>query len=185
MLLPILTGYFVCVFLLVCGVLNCMEYLAHMPDNCSNTLLLNGLAEAGWPIIAASVILLLIQLNKQLEKLRMEYSEAPGPRNAKPQKAGKNTVGREDAPPAAPKAEVPPQPAAGGINLANLVPSAPAHSPMRPTNSPHTPVYPNSPIPGGGRVPQSPRPEPIPDTRCAKRAPSKTEAGSLNFFKVD
>ncbi|MBQ9828783.1 MAG: hypothetical protein IJO38_00425 [Akkermansia sp.] len=181
MLFPIPIGYFVSVYLLISGVLNCMEYLADKPVGCTHAFLLNGLAEAGWPIIVASVILLLIQLNQQMEKLRLVATVTPARHATKPLKKKKHTAGEDDE---APQAEPAPQPPPA-VSLASLA---------RPAQ--HMPTYPNSPIPGGGRVPQQaanpapagdlpPRPEPVPATHNVKRAPSKTEAESLNFFKVD
>lgn len=188
MLFPIPIGYFVAVFLLVCGVLNCAEYLTDIPENHSRAALLNGLAETCWPIVVASVILLLIQINRQLEKLRLQVTAAPAPKAKK-----KKKTPEED------EEMVSPVPAA---NLAGLARPAPAQGGVQPIvrsqPSPHKQLYPNSPIPGGGRVPQQPaapapqadadlppRPEPLPSTRSVKRAPSKSEAESLSFFKVD
>ena len=74
MLLPIPIGYFVAIFLIISGVLNCMEFLDARPEDCTRADLLNGLAHEGWGIIAASCILLLIQINRQLESLRFEGS---------------------------------------------------------------------------------------------------------------
>lgn len=187
MLLPVPLGYFVSTFLIICGTLNCLDYLAHKPENCTRAVLLNGLAEAGWPIIAASIILLLIQVNKQLEKLRLERTASIAtelPKARIPVK--KKSTAHEPVHPAP------------SVNLATLV-QAPAPAPEQQqaasgtSTSPHKPLYPNSPIPGGGRVPQHPAPSaslpPRPDfsnnTQSAKRAPSKSEAGSLSFFKVD
>lgn len=203
MLLPIPIGYFVATFLLVSGLLNCMEYLNNKPENCSRAVLLNGLAEAGWPIIAASVILLLIQLNRQMEKLRLEATTSPAPSLPKPGKKKKRVTEEAEAAPSASKEPPAPQPAPV-VNLAGLA------TPIQPivrsqvatpaASSAHTPLYPNSPIPGGGRVPQQitapptppepaadmpPRPTPEPSARAAKRAPNKAEAESLSFFKVD
>ncbi len=202
MFLPIPIGYFVSVFLLISGVLNSLEYLDNKPVNCTRAVLLNGLVEAGWPIIAASVILLLIQLNKQMEKLRLEATITPAPFPSKSPKKKKRSADEEE-PAEAPRkheAETHPSPS---VSLAGLARPAQVHAPMQPgTHSPaaaaapHLPTYPNSPIPGGGRVPQQaapaapaaaipPRPEPVPSTRSGKRAPSKSEAESLSFFKVD
>lgn len=191
MLFPIPIGYFVAVFLLVCGVLNGLEYLTNVPENCSRAVLLNGLAEVCWPIVVASVILLLIQINRQLEKLRLQVSVAPAPKVGKKKK--KPMTEEEES------IEPMPVPAA---NLAGLARPAPAQDGAQPIvrtqPGPHKQLYPNSPIPGGGRVPLQPaapapqpeadlppRPEPIPSTRTIKRAPSKSEAESLSFFKVD
>lgn len=70
MLLPVPIGYFVAIFLMISGLLNCMEFLNSHEEFSSRAELLNGLACNGWGIIASSVILLLIQINKQLENLR-------------------------------------------------------------------------------------------------------------------
>lgn len=213
MLLPIPIGYFVSVFLLISGVLNCMEYLDNKPVNCTRAVLLNGLAEAGWPIIAATVILLLIQLNKQMEKLRLEATTSAPPLPGKPLKKKKRSA--DDAEPEeearSSRKAAPAQQATPSVSLAGLARPAQVHAPMQPVAhsqaaapAQHMPTYPNSPIPGGGRVPQPavvpaapvapaaspaadlpPRPEPVPSTRSGKRAPSKSEAESLSFFKVD
>ncbi len=169
MLFPIPIGYFVTVILLISGVLNCVEYLNNKPDTLTAAQVMTGLAEAGWPVIAASVILLLIQINRQLEQLRLQAVYTP------PESGTKKIKKQEQEPHPAPAPH-------SAVNLADLA---------RPAR-PQVPVYPNSPIPGGGRVPlqhqeASPptRPEPVPATRSIKRAPSKAEADSLNYFKVD
>lgn len=205
MMLPIPIGYFVSVLLIISGVLNCMEYLAHRPDNISRAVLLNGLVETGWPIIAASVILLLIQMNRQLEKLRLEPSGSSAlPVSALKKK--KKVITEDKTAIQVQKHHQPVQPAVAPPMHPIVRPAAQTPAPTHP----HTPVYPNSPIPGGGRVPQPaaaipaapatppaptavptastplpPRPEPIPPTRSAKRAPNPEEAGKLSFFKVD
>lgn len=213
MLFPIPIGYFVSVFLLISGLFNSLEYLNNKPVNCTRAVLLNGLVEAGWPIIAASVILLLIQLNKQLEKLRLEACTTPLPSPQKSQKKktrGTDADESEEAP-RHPRKQEPARQPEPSVSLAGLARPAQVHAPMQPVAhsqaaapAQHMPTYPNSPIPGGGRVPQPavvpvapfapaaspaadlpPRPEPVPSTRSAKRAPSKSEAESLSFFKVD
>ena len=147
MLLPIPVGYFVAVFLMYCGIMNCMEFLETQQEAASRAELLNELACRGWGIIAASVILLLIQMNKQLEKLRfaaLNAHETVLPIKPKKAKA-------EQTPPAA-------------ASLSNLA---------KPRQ-----VYPNSPIPGGGRVPLHPEKSSAPE-------PGKDSSGKLNYFKVD
>ena len=156
MLLPIPIGYFVAIFLIISGVLNCMEFLDARPEDCTRADLLNGLAHEGWGIIAASCILLLIQINRQLESLRFEAARGtPAPL---PQKKVKGKVKSEQK-------EEKEQP-------------APAATP--PVNVPRQ-VYPNSPIPGGGRVPQT-QPNPAPG---AKLTPRAEEHEKLSYFKVD
>lgn len=169
MLFPIPIGYFVSVILVASGVLNCVEYLNNKPDTLTAAQVMTGLAEAGWPVIAASVILLLIQVNRQLEQLRLQAVYTPPESGTKKKKKQE----LEDSPAPVPHS---------AVNLAELA---------RPTR-PQVPVYPNSPIPGGGRVPLQhqeanppTRPEPAPAPRNGKRAPSKSEADSLNYFKVD
>ncbi len=205
MLFPIPIGYFVSIFLLISGVFNCLEYLDNKPANCTRAVLMNGLAEAGWPIIAGTVILLLIQLNQQMEKLRLVATVTPPTRTTKQQKKKKHGADIEEDGEgvAAGVHRAAPAPAPA-VSLAGLARPAQAHASMQPiirtqaeppaAPTPHMPTYPNSPIPGGGRVPQQtaapaaalpPRPEPVPATHNVKRAPSKTEAESLNFFKVD
>ena len=141
MYLPIPIGYFVAVFLFISGVMSCMEFLENQQEISSRAELLNELACKGWGIIAASVILLLIQINRQLESLRFSAhtSAEPAPARIKKQKPEPTEQ--------APAANQQPKPRQ---------------------------VYPNSPIPGGGRVPQKP------DT-----ATGKDEAGKLSYFKVD
>lgn len=213
MLFAIPIGYFVSVSLLISGILNCMEYLDNKPVNCTRAVLLNGLAEAGWPIIAASVILLLIQLNRQLEKLRLEATTSAPPLPGKPLKKKKRSAddGMPEEEARGSRKAAPAQQPTPSVSLVGLARPAQVHAPMQPVThshaavpAPHMPTYPNSPIPGGGRVPQPavapaapvapaaspaadlpPRPEPVPSTRSGKRAPSKSEAESLSFFKVD
>ena len=147
MLLPIPIGYFVAVFLFFCGIMNCMEFLETQQEIASRAELLNELACRGWGIIAASVILLLIQMNRQLEKLRFAAISTHG--TAIPIKSKKA------------KAEQEPRAAASPSNQ------------VRPRQ-----VYPNSPIPGGGRVPQTP-------DKASTPEPGKDSSGKLNYFKVD
>ena len=191
MLLPSPLGYFVSVFLLISGVLNCMEFLNNKPANCTRAVLLNGLAEAGWPIIVASVVLLLIQLNRQLEKLRLNAACSSSPNLPETTVKRKKIIRHEaaDAPATSP----------APVNLAKLAQATTPAAPQQPASAPAAAPaavpqrYPNSPIPGGGRVPQQPAPSadlpprpnvtnPAQDTR---RAPTKTEAENLNYFKVD
>ena len=70
-------GYFVAVFLLISGVMSGLEFLANRPENCTRAVLLMGLVEAAWPVLAAAVVLLLIQINKQLESLRFAADYVP------------------------------------------------------------------------------------------------------------
>lgn len=154
MLLPIPIGYFVAVFLTVSGVLNCVEFLENKPADCTGADLLNGLACEGWGIIVAAGLLLLIQINKQLEHIRFAAANtAPAPVPHKKNKV--KTKAEEPAPPPAP------------------VPPTPVNAPRQ--------VYPNSPIPGGGRVPRT-QPTPAP----ASMPPSHSEEHEkLSYFKVD
>lgn len=198
-------GYLVSLYLLISGVLNCMEYLDNKPVNCTRAVLLNGLAEAGWPIIAATVILLLIQLIKQVEKLRLEAPASPSPLSGKPLKKKKRSA--DDAEPGEEvrsrrKAAPAPQPTPS-VSLVGLARPAQVHAPMQidahsqaAAVAPHMPTYPNSPIPGGGRVPQQagssapaaalpPHQQPVPATQNLKQVSGKAEAESLSFFKVD
>jgi hypothetical protein len=79
MLLAIPLGYFVAAFLMVTGVVNCKEYLQNIPEGTNYTEVLNGVVQAGWPLIAAVVILLLIQVCQQIERLRLVASYTPAP----------------------------------------------------------------------------------------------------------
>lgn len=201
--------------LIISGVLSSMEYLANRPENCTRTVLLNGLVEAGWPLIAASVILLLIQMNRQLEKLRLESSAELNVSLPVKGKKKKSRSGKEEAD--GPGSQVTHRQQAAAPQFGSLathpgghVAPIPAHSPLQPITRPQAvpqvapplpaavrqPMYPNSPIPGGGRVPQHaeaaspplpqpPRPEARPAASGGKRAPGKNEVGKLTYFKVD
>lgn len=178
MFLAIPLGYFVAVVLFISGVLTGMEYLQVPHEDCTRGELLHGLVIAAWPMVAAVIVLLLIQINKQLENLRLVASYSPAPKDSK--KTAKPV--RKAAP--AEETPIPATPAAP--NLAALAAAAPPA--QAPATAPKSPVYPNSPIPGGGRVPQAPaqpQPVPVPPTRSARRAPTKSESEGLNFFKVD
>ena len=160
MLLPIPIGSFVAIFLIISGVLNCMDFLDARPEDCTRADLLNGLAHEGWGIIAASCILLLIQINRQLESLRFEAAKnTPAPI---PQKKVKAKVKSEQKEEKEQKEQEP----------------APASTP--PVNVPRQ-VYPNSPIPGGGRVPQT-QATPAPGAKLPTR---REEPEKLSYFKVD
>ena len=172
MFLAIPLGYFIAAFLLFTGLVNCKEYIQHVPEGTGYTEVLNGAAQAGWPLIAAVVILLLIQACHQIERLRLVASYAPEPvtDSRKPRKKSQ---------PPAPAAE--PAPTATP-NLAHLAaaPAPAAAAPQQPLR------YPNSPIPGAARTAQE-RPASVPATRVTKVAPTpqQAEAQGLNFFKVD
>lgn len=175
MLIAIPIGYFVAIILLASGVYSGMDFLQNRPENAVGPEVLHELIVRSWPVIAGSALLLLIQINKQLEKLRLvaHYTPAadaaPIKKKKKKAKAAVNpieqAVHEEEAEPAAP-------------NLAELA---------RPVTAPVTPMYPNSPIPGGGRVPQpAPTAEvPAAPAASAKRAARKLEAPGLSYFKVD
>lgn len=182
MFLAIPLGYFVSVVLFISGVLTGMEYLQAPHDDCTRGELLHGLVVAAWPIAAAVVVLLLIQINKQLENLRLVASYSPAPKESK-------KAARPAHKTISPAAETPIPATPAAPNLAALAAAAPAASPAQPqAAAPKAPVYPNSPIPGGGRVPQAPaqsQPAPVPPTRSAKRAPTRSESEGLSFFKVD
>lgn len=175
MLIAIPIGYFVAIILLASGVYSGMDFLQNRPENAVGPEVLHELVVRSWPVIAGSALLLLIQINKQLEKLRLvaHYTPAadaaPIKKKKKKAKAAVNPVEQavheEEAETAAP-------------NLAELA---------RPVTAPVTPMYPNSPIPGGGRVPQpAPTAEvPAAPAASAKRAARKLEAPGLSYFKVD
>ena len=163
MLLVIPLGYFVAVFLLVCGVLNCVEYVQNLQQGIDRATMLSGITTTAWPIIVAVVILLLIQICKQLESLRLA---ATCPTEESNKKTGKNKKQKHSEEPAEQPASTP-QP-----NLAHL--ATPAPQPQR---------YPNSPIPGASRPQQ---PAAVPQTRVMKQAPKKqADTQGLNYFKVD
>ena len=135
MLLPIPIGYFVAVFLVISGVLNCIQFLESQQEFTSRAEMLNALACEGWGIIAASVILLLIQINKQLERIR--FAATPPAEAARP--------------------------------ISRKLKAAQTEQPAAPQPKPRQ-MYPNSPIPGGGRVPQT---------------TGGSDEGKLNYFKVN
>jgi hypothetical protein len=163
MLLVIPLGYFVAVFLLVCGVLNCVEYVQNLQQGIDRATMLSGITTTAWPIIAAVVILLLIQVCKQLESLRLA---ATCPTEESNKKTGKSKKQKSNEEPAEQPASTP-QP-----NLAHL--ATPAPQPQR---------YPNSPVPGAARTQQ---PAAVPQTRVMKQAPKKqADTQGLNYFKVD
>ena len=163
MLLVIPLGYFIAVFLLVCGVLNCVEYVQNLQQGIDRATMLSGITTTAWPIIAAVVILLLIQVCKQLESLRLA---ATCPTEESNKKTGKSKKQKSNEEPAEQPASTP-QP-----NLAHL--ATPAPQPQR---------YPNSPVPGAARTQQ---PAAVPQTRVMKQAPKKqADTQGLNYFKVD
>ena len=163
MLLVIPLGYFVAVFLLVCGVLNCVEYVQNLQQGIDRASMLSGITTTAWPIIAAVVILFLIQVCKQLESLRLAATCPTEESNKKTEKSKKQKSNEE---PAEQPASTP-QP-----NLAHL--ATPAPQPQR---------YPNSPVPGAARTQQ---PAAVPQTRVMKQAPKKqADTQGLNYFKVD
>lgn len=163
MLLVIPLGYFVAVFLLVCGVLNCVEYVQNLQQGIDRATMLSGITTTAWPIIAAVVILLLIQICKQLESLRLAATCSTEESN---KKTGKSKKQKSNEEPAEQPASTP-QP-----SLAHL--ATPAPQPQR---------YPNSPVPGAARTQQ---PAAVPQTRVMKQAPKKqADTQGLNYFKVD
>lgn len=171
MLIPIPLGYFVSIFLIVSGVLNCVECWNERAAGGFRAGHLADLAEAGWPIMVASVILLLIQINRQLESLRLEAAREP--EAVVPVVKLKKKVPAEAA-------AAPAMAAAAQVPVARAQVAAPKQ------------VYPNSPIPGGGRVPLSklvpadmPAADGVAPAGAVKRAPSRDEAGKLSYFKVD
>lgn len=174
MLLPIPIGYFVSIFLLISGTLNCLEYLANKPENCTRAVLLNGLAEAGWPIIAGTVILLLIQLNKQMEQLRLHAAVDVPSSNRK--------ASRKSATASQETARNTPH-----VNLVHLAKPTPhVETPVQPASPPCTPKHPAAPVQKreiNNQIPIPPRAEPAPSTHSDKRASGKSE--SLSYFKVD
>lgn len=173
MLIAIPIGYFVAIILLISGIYSGVDFLLNRPEGAIGPEVLHALIVSCWPLIAGSALLLLIQITRQLEKLRMAAHYTPAPAATTVKKKKKKAEATEES--AAPKE----QPAATAPNLAGLVQPAPAAV---------TPVYPNSPIPGGGRVPQ---PSAIPPTQvsehtpAAKRAPRKGESTGLSYFKID
>lgn len=212
MIIAIPLGYFVSIFLIIAGFMNGAELLANRPPDITRAQLLTQLSLAAWPLIAGTCVLLLIQIAKQIENLHLAANcspeEKPAPKKKKKVvKHEEEDEEDDDAPafkPVMPKAEpkAEPKPAAAAPrnpappSVPNIPvqppvqPIAPAAAPIPPSST-RTPLYPNSPIPGGGRVPQAPPPMPPQADGIAnlpsggKRAPRKGENQGLNFFKVD
>lgn len=218
MMIAIPLGYFVSIFLICAGLLGGFEALNNRPEGSTNAEFLVQSAAAAWPMIAGTALLLLIQIAKQIEELRLVAISAPAPETEqKPKKkkviskkeaaedntnyfghvtAGVAPVAPEPAPvPVVPAPPAPPAPAP--IPPSTVANSPVIHSPIAPVatkktvrttapvpaTSTHTPLYPNSPIPGGGRVPQAPAPES--EVPAPKRTPRKEEDSPLSFFKID
>ena len=143
------------------------------------------------------MILLLIQINKQLEQLRWQVEVVPAPGTAG-KKVKKKAQPAKEAP--APAQQVPattavppvgapvwqgPVPATqhAAIPITTAKPmTTPTPPPAKPTT---TPIYPNSPIPGGGRVPQLPTAADTPAPKSSKKGEVQENSGKLNYFKVD
>ena len=221
-------GYFVSIFLICAGILGGIEALSNRPEYASNAEYLVQASRAAWPLIAGTAILLLIQIAKQIEELRLVANYVPEAeeeskkkkkkviRKKEPEQEDTNYFGHVTAgvapvapePKPAPVVPTPPPAPAPAAAPAPIPPTSTAsgpaiHAPMSPVaikktprttapvpaTSTHTPLYPNSPIPGGGRVPQAAAPQTAaPDaaeTAAAKRAPRKGEETPLSFFKVD
>ena len=171
MLIAIPIGYFVAIILLVSGVYSGVDFLQNRPENAIGPEVLHELVVRSWPVIAGSALLLLIQIAKQLEKLRLVAHYVPAATTAPIKKKKKQA----EAEPAAP-------------NLADLARTTAAVS----EGVAVTPMYPNSPIPGGGRVPQTtptaaaePPASPAVPAASARRTPGKSKAPGLSYFKVD
>ncbi len=210
MMIAIPLGYFISIFLIIAGFLNGAEFLTNRPSDITRAELLTHLSLAAWPLIAGTCVLLLIQIAKQIENLHLESDYIPEEKPA-PKKKKKVVKQEEDAeeeepafkpvmPKAEPKAEPMPAPTSPQNPAPPTVPNIPVQPPVKPiapeaapipASSTRTPLYPNSPIPGGGRVPQAPPPMPPQADGIAnlpsggKRAPRKGENQGLSFFKVD
>ena len=176
MLIAIPIGYFVAIILLVSGVYSGVDFLQNRPESAIGPEVLHELVVRSWPVIAGSALLLLIQIAKQLEKLRLVAHYTPAAIAAPIKKKKKQAeAAKAEAEPAAP-------------NLAELARTTAAVS----EGVAVTPMYPNSPIPGGGRVPQ-PTPtaaagspvSPAVPAASVRRAPGKSKAPGLSYFKVD
>lgn len=214
MMIAIPLGYFVSIFLMIAGFMNGAEFLTNRPSDITRAELLAQLSLAAWPLIAGTCVLLLIQIAKQIENLRLEADYLPEEKPAPKKK--KKVVNHEDdddektpdfkpvMPKPEPKPEPTPKPMPAPASPQNpappTVPDIPVQPPVKPiapeaapipASSTRTPLYPNSPIPGGGRVPQAPPPMPPQADGIAnlpsggKRAPRKGENQGLSFFKVD
>lgn len=224
MMFAIPIGYFIAIFMFVSGLYGAVDFLQHKPADCANALVFKKLIEAAWPMAVSAIILLLIQMNRQLEDLRLNASYSPDERTAPKKKKLKKVVREEEeeepAPVAARAAAPVSMPAtapqihtpASIMPATRATPAASSTPPMKPVVpmpniAPHpaaavphpapasvpisagkTPLYPNSPIPGGGRVPQAPPPQADGIDKLpsgGKRAPRKDEHQELSFFKVD
>lgn len=198
MMIAIPLGYFVSIFLIIAGFMGGYDAISTRPDDITRASLLVHISAKSWPLIAGCAVLLLIQIAKQIELLRLEPAEASAPQSS-PRKKKKPAPVEEEAstfipevPQAAPVSAPQPcaPPAAPVEPPPPATPQPPAPAPISPTST-KAPLYPNSPIPGGGRVPQAPPPMPPQADGIAglpsggKRAPRKGENQGLSFFKVD
>lgn len=217
-------GYFIAIFMFVSGLYGAVDFLQHKPADCANVLVFKKLIEAAWPMAVSAIILLLIQMNRQLEDLRLNASyspdEHPAPKKKKLKKVVRVEEEEAEPAPVARTAAPAPMPAtapqvhapASIMPATHAAPAATSTPPMKPVvpmphiapapaaaakhpspgpipiSSGKTPLYPNSPIPGGGRVPQAPPPQADGIDKLpsgGKRAPRKGEHQELSFFKVD
>ena len=218
MMIAIPLGYFVSIFLICAGLLGGMEALANRPEDATNGEFLIRVALSSWPLIAGTALLLLIQIAKQIEELRLVASYVPAtesepqkkktPRKKKTEEENTNYFGHVTAgvPPVAPESKpapvvpTPPAPAPAqpsavsttgnpaihGSILPVAIKKEPRSTAPVPITTTHTPLYPNSPIPGGGRVPQDPASAPAPGGDLPPATPASEKEGKpLSFFKID
>ena len=115
MMIAIPLGYFVACFLIIAGFLGGMDFLGNRPADISRAELLVKLSAAAWPMIAGCGLLLLIQITKQIENLRLVASYTPEEESApkkKKKKAANKSKEEAESTPAPPPAPAPePQPA--------------------------------------------------------------------------
>ena len=102
MMIAIPLGYFVSIFLIIAGFLNGAEFLSNRPSDITRAELLTQLSLAAWPLIAGTCVLLLIQIAKQIENLRLEtdYTPEEKPAPKKKKKVVKHEEEDEDDAPA-------------------------------------------------------------------------------------
>lgn len=193
MTIAIPLGYLVALLLIIAGVISSTDFLVNLPEDGTWITQLSQLLQIAWPAIAGTIILLLVQIVNQLKELSLAASK-PAMQEL-PKKKKKPAIHSEEITPAEPA----PEAAAPAFTPIPAAPAPEQAASYVPPTTVRTPLYPNSPIPGGGRVPQSqPHPHQQPQAEAAApqpaapqsatgglRAPRKGENQGLNFFKVD
>lgn len=167
MMFAIPIGYFIAIFMFVSGLYGAVDFLQHKPADCANALVFKKLIEAAWPMAVSAIILQLIQMNRQLEDLRLNASYSPDERPAPKKKKLKKVVRVEEE-------EKEPAPAARAAAPASMPATAPqVHIPASipathatPAIASTPPMKPVVPMPNLAPAPvaaaQHPAPAPIP-----------------------